>query len=225
METGDGGTPLRLVVGLGNPGSKYADTRHNVGFMVVDALASEAGVRFEDDRRWKTAIAKSGGCYLIKPQTYMNDSGLAVGRVSSFYKIAPAEILVVYDDLDLPLGRLRIRAAGSAGGHNGVRSIIAHLGTQQFPRLRVGIGRRGGGATGHVLGKFRDGERSELEKSIEDAVLATAVIAGQGLPAAMTRFNSSGEPEKKKPKAEPSAPEASPDSGGAGAGDNDTADI
>ena len=222
MEAGDDGAPLRLVVGLGNPGRDYAETRHNVGFMIADALAAEAGVRFDEDKRWKTLIAKAGTRYLIKPQTYMNESGVAVGKVSAFYKIAPEEMLVIYDDLDLPLGRLRLRGGGSAGGHNGMKSIIAHLGTQQFPRLRVGIGRRGDAAIGHVLGKFAKEERSELEKSIKNAVLATALIAGQGLSAAMTRFNSSGEPKQRKPKAAPSAEKLSSEAGTEPAEGNET---
>ena len=191
--------PPRMVVGLGNPGSKYAATRHNVGFMVVDRLAEEAGARFDDEKRWKTAIAKDGSRFLLKPQTYMNESGVAVSKVASFYKIEPAEILVIYDDLDLPLGRLRLRPSGSAGGHNGMKSIIAPLGTQAFPRLRVGIGRQGGGAVGHVLGKFAEEERSELENCLKNAVLATALVAGQGMSAAMTRFNAPPKAKRKPP--------------------------
>lgn len=223
MEAGDDGIPLRLVVGLGNPGRKYADTRHNVGFMVIDALVEGAGVRFEDEKRWQTQIAKAGNRYFIKPQTYMNESGVAVGKVAAFYKIAPEEILVIYDDLDLPLGRLRIRGAGSAGGHNGMRSIIAHLGTQVFPRLRVGIGKVGEGTIGHVLGKFRKEERSELEKSIKNAVLATALIVEQGLSAAMTRFNFSGEPKGRKQKAESDSQKPSPEAGNEQVEGNETA--
>ena len=195
--------PPRLVVGLGNPGGKYAETRHNVGFMAVDKIAADAGVSFDTEKRWKTEIAKDGARYLLKPQTFMNDSGLAVGKVASFYKIEPDEILVIYDDLELPLGRMRIRAGGSAGGHNGMRSLIAHLGTDRFPRLRLGIGRQGGSTISHVLGKFRDDERSELEKSLKNAVLATALIATEGISAAMTRFNSIGKPPKPKKKRAP----------------------
>ena len=198
--------PPRLVVGLGNPGRKYAETRHNVGFMVVDRIAAERGLTFDADKRWEALIAKDGSRYLLKPQTYMNESGVAVGKVAAFYKIEPAEVLVIYDDLDLPLGRMRIRGGGSAGGHNGMRSIIAHLGTDRFPRLRVGIGRRDGEAIGHVLGKVREDERSELENCIKNAVLATALIATEGISAAMTRFNAVGKPPKPK---KPRPPEAS----------------
>ncbi len=207
----------RLLVGLGNPGSRYADTRHNVGFMLLDRIAAGRGLRFDSEKRWRADIAKDGDRYLLKPQTYMNDSGVAVGRVAAFYKIEPAEVLVIYDDMDLPLGRLRLRPGGSAGGHNGVRSIIAHLGTDAFPRLRIGIGKRGGGGaqTGHVLGKFREEERSELENSLKNALLATAQIATEGLSAAMNRFNQTPKaPKPKRPKAKPDPapdhPEATP---------------
>jgi len=203
--------PPRLVVGLGNPGGEYADTRHNVGFMAVDILASDAGTSFDTEKRWKTQIAKTGSHYLLKPQTYMNESGVAVGKVASFYKIDPDEILVIYDELELPLGRMRIRAGGSAGGHNGMKSLIAHLGTDRFPRLRLGIGRQGGSTGSHVLGKFRDDERSELEKSLKNAVLATALIASEGISAAMTRYNSIGKPPKKKRAPKPAPTEVPED--------------
>jgi len=202
--------PPRLIVGLGNPGRDYAATRHNVGFMVLDRIAADASVPFGTEKRWKAQIAKDAPRFLLKPQTFMNDSGLAVGKVAGFYKIEPEEVLVIYDDLDLPLGRMRIREGGSAGGHNGMRSIIAHLGTDQFPRLRLGIGRRGEGAIGHVLGKFGEEERSELEKCLKNAVLATALIAEEGISAAMTRFNSVGKPPKKKRVPKPPEGEGEP---------------
>ena len=140
----------------------------------------------------------AGDRYLLKPQTFMNESGSAVGKVAAFYKIDPAQVLVLYDDIDLPLGRLRIRQGGSAGGHNGMRSLINHLGTQDFPRLRVGIGTGVKGTVKHVLGKFRDEERSELEKAVKKAVLALTVIIEHGLPVAMTRFNTVVERKAKK---------------------------
>ena len=203
MATNDNRCSMRMIVGLGNPGKDYIDTRHNAGFMVVDQYASGLGLCYSDEKRWKSKISKNGDCYLIKPQTYMNDSGVAVGQVAAYYKIRPTEILVLYDDMDLPLGRLRIRGSGSAGGHNGMRSVINHLGTQDFPRLRIGIGAGVKGTVKHVLGKFRDEERSELEKSVKNAVLALAVIIEQGLPEAMTRFNSIVATEKKKQDKKP----------------------
>ncbi|MCP4849838.1 MAG: aminoacyl-tRNA hydrolase [Verrucomicrobiaceae bacterium] len=199
---------MSMIVGLGNPGREYLDTRHNAGFMVVDQYAKDLGLSFHSEKRWHTEITRDGDLYLLKPQTFMNESGSAVGKVAAFYKIKPAQILVLYDDMDLPLGRLRIRQGGSAGGHNGMRSVINHLGTQDFPRLRVGIGTGGTGGNGtikHVLGKFRDEERSELEKSVKKAVLALTVIMEQGLPVAMTRFNTLAE-TKTKQKTQPGKP-------------------
>ena len=166
--------------------------------MVIDEMATEGALQFADEKRWKSQIAKDSDRFLLKPQTYMNDSGLAVGKVSSFYKIEADQILIIYDDLDLKFGQLRIRGQGSAGGHNGVRSIISHLGTQNFSRLRVGIGRNEGESSNHVLGKFSTEERSILEKSIKEAVLAVTLISDQGISAAMTRFNASEEAKKRK---------------------------
>ncbi len=194
---------MRLIVGLGNPGKDYLDTRHNAGFMVIDQYASDLGLELNDEKRWKARISKDKERYLIKPQTYMNDSGVAVAQVAAYYKISPEQILVLYDDMDLPLGRLRIRGSGSAGGHNGMRSIINHLGTQEFPRLRIGIGSGSRGTVKHVLGKFRQEERSELEKTVKNAVLALTVIIEQGLSVAMTRFNAVVGKEKKKQDKQP----------------------
>ena len=199
--------PPRLIVGLGNPGRKYIETRHNIGFMVIDQMATDSAFKFVDEKRWKSQLAKDSDRFLLKPQTYMNDSGLAVGKVASFYKIDADQILIVYDDLDLNFGQLRIRSQGSAGGHNGVRSIISHLGTQDFPRLRVGIGRQEGESSNHVLGKFSTEERSILEKSIKEAVLAVTLISEQGISAAMTRFNASGEARKRKSRQSESSTE------------------
>ena len=207
-------TPLRLVVGLGNPGPKYANTRHNVGFMIVDELAASAGDPFEFSKRWDAEVARFGqGNYLAKPQTFMNLSGEAVAKIAHFYRIEPAEILVIYDDVALPLGRLRIRPKGSAGGHNGMKSIIQHLGTEQFPRLRVGIGNTElpGAMVNHVLGKFSKSEQSELEKAIERAVLAVCHIRDRGLQDAMTLFNAAAE-QKKPPEEKDNAPDPQPES-------------
>ena len=198
--------PPRLIVGLGNPGRKYVETRHNVGFMIIDQIATEGSLQFADEKRWKSQIAKDSDKFLLKPQTYMNDSGLAVVKVSSFYKIDADQILIIYDDLDLNFGQLRIRGQGSAGGHNGVRSIISHLGTQKYPRLRVGIGRHEGESSNHVLGKFSIEERSILEKSIKEAVLAIGYIAEKGLAAAMTKFNALPKASKNKSTQQKSPP-------------------
>ncbi len=151
-QTTEPGAPAKMIVGLGNPGPEYARNRHNVGFQVVDLFAGRHGLLFDKfQKRARLAIGQvrlgrdwSGKIVLAKPMTYMNLSGEAVGALAAFYKIAPADILVVSDDLDLPPGRLRLRAGGSAGGQKGVKSIIQHLHTEAFPRVRIGIGRPGG---------------------------------------------------------------------------------
>ena len=187
-----------MIVGLGNPGSKYARTRHNVGFDLVDRLASERGLDWRSEKKWKAEVARSldGELVLAKPQTYMNLSGESVIKLCSFFKIPPAQVLVVYDDADLPLGRLRIRLSGSAGGHNGVKSLIQHFGTDSFPRLKFGIGRNAGekadprhDMVGHVLGKFSAEEAPDLEKSMARAAEAVNDALSSGLASAMNRFN------------------------------------
>jgi PTH1 family peptidyl-tRNA hydrolase len=185
----------RLIVGLGNPGETYRDTRHNVGFLVLDELARRLGVAFVAEKRWKTSLARHGNTWLAKPQTFMNASGVAVSAVAHFYKLQANEVLAVYDDVDLPLGALRLRAAGSAGGHNGIRSMIAHLGTDGFPRLKLGIadaatGRPGGEQlSSHVLGRFAEGERAALAQMIDRATDAVLHALSAGFDAAMNVFN------------------------------------
>lgn len=184
----------RLLVGLGNPGRDYADTRHNIGFMVMDALVSRMNGSFQMEKRWKSHVAKTTSTWLCKPQTYMNLSGQAVAGLSRFHRIPPHEILVVVDDIDLPLGRLRLRPAGSAGGHNGLKSLIEHLGSDQFPRLKVGIAHESGRPNGerlvgHVLGRFSADERPALVQAIDSAVSAVLTCLESGLGAAMNQFN------------------------------------
>lgn len=184
---------MKLIVGLGNPGSRYANTRHNVGFMVLDRLAQRA--RTTIARRQCSALVATtevGGerVCLAKPQTYMNLSGEAVACLLRFYKASPRDLLVVYDDRDLPLGKIRLRERGGAGSHRGMESIIAALGTDDFPRLRVGIGRPPGvDAVAHVLGSFSAEERPIAEDALSRAVEAIEVALREGLPAAMNRFN------------------------------------
>ncbi|MEY4569580.1 MAG: hypothetical protein RLZZ398_1019, partial [Verrucomicrobiota bacterium] len=166
-----------LIIGLGNPGKQYEQTRHNVGFMVLDHLAASSGATFQSTPKWQSHLAKipGDGTILFKPQTFMNLSGRAVQQILSFHKWLPEQMLVVYDDVALQLGTLRFREKGSAGGHNGIKSIIQHLGTDTFPRLKLGIGAsEPGEMTGHVLGKFSPDERPHLEN-----MLATAVDAVQ----------------------------------------------
>ncbi|QBS37147.1 aminoacyl-tRNA hydrolase [Thermaerobacter sp. FW80] len=184
----------RIVVGLGNPGPEYEGTRHNVGFAVVDALARR--LRAADWRRgfaslWVEASWRDEPVVLLKPQTYMNRSGEAVRQVVGAWRVAPGDLLVVYDDMDLPLGHLRLRPRGSAGGHRGVASIIAALGRDDFPRLRVGIGRppRGVDAADYVLAPFAPMERPLVEAAVRRAVEAILAVLAAGLERAMSRYN------------------------------------
>jgi PTH1 family peptidyl-tRNA hydrolase len=180
---------FRLIVGLGNPGGDYAETRHNVGFMVLDRLAARAGAIFRAEKKWQAVVASTGNGWLCKPQTYMNLSGESVSALGHYYKIEPSQVLVVLDDLALPLGRLRLREKGSAGGHNGLQSVIDHLGTNEVPRLRLGIGAASAEATGHVLGRFTAAERPVLEEAVARATDAIELAQTDGFPAAMNRYN------------------------------------
>ena len=198
---------VRIIVGLGNPGSSYADTRHNVGFMVMDALARAWGAEWKADKGRKAELATARGALLVKPQTFMNDSGFCVGPLMRYFKFAPEQVLVVYDDTALPVGGLRLRAAGSDGGHNGMKSLIAHMGSDRFPRLRVGIGSHGQKSlVGHVLGRFSPEEKPLVEEAVQRAVQAVQVLMGEGFEAAANRFNLR---KQKPPKpAQPEPPSA-----------------
>ena len=186
---------MKAVVGLGNPGSAYARTRHNVGFWVVERLAERHRLRFsEKDYRSQVARGSIGDerVVLLKPQTYMNLSGEAVGRARRDLKIGPADVVVVYDEIDLPLGRIRVRDSGSSGGHNGMKSIIAALGSKDFPRVRVGIGRPAGlvDPTDYLIDDQPTAEELRvLEEAADRAADAVEVILAEGVPAAMNRFN------------------------------------
>ena len=183
-----------LVVGLGNPGQKYANTRHNMGFLTVDLLAEEAGVQL-NKVKFKSAynILRFAGtrCLVMKPQTYMNLSGEAVREAAQFYKIPPERILVIYDDVSLPVGKLRVRPSGSAGGHNGIKNIIAHLGTQDFPRVKIGSGApgEGGDMIDWVLGVPSQADRKILLETFHRAIEAAACIIEHGCQKAMNDFN------------------------------------
>lgn len=184
----------RLIVGLGNPGLEYENTRHNIGFMVVDAYANKFGASWNREKRWDCLLAKFSKGWLLKPQTYMNASGQAVSAVCRFFKIHPAEVLAIYDDVDLPLGKLRFRLNGSAAGHNGVKSLISHLGGEDFPRLKVGISAEQGRPAGerlvdHVLGRFSEDESAEVQASVQKANEAVHMALTSGLEAAMNLFN------------------------------------
>jgi len=184
---------IKLVVGLGNPGSKYQGTRHNIGYELVDLLARGAReARFT--RKFEGQLAEIEIDYrrvlLLKPETFMNLSGRSVGETMRFYKLPQAELLVVCDDLSLPVGKLRLRPGGSDGGQKGLRDIAAHLGTDLFPRLRIGIGDQDDvDASDYVLSRFRGAERKAIDDALILASQAVAVWVTQGIDAAMNRFN------------------------------------
>jgi peptidyl-tRNA hydrolase, PTH1 family len=180
---------LRLVAGLGNPGLQYSGTRHNVGFMVLDCLAGKKRVTFSRSAAWSSELGKWGDILLIKPLTYMNRTGDVIGKFSRYFKVQPEEILVVVDDVALPLGRLRLRLTGSDGGHNGLKSMIVNLG-ENFVRLRVGIGVSSAEAlSDHVLGEFDRLEKPTMERAIERAAEAIEHVAEQGVASAMNSYN------------------------------------
>jgi PTH1 family peptidyl-tRNA hydrolase len=190
---------VKIVVGLGNPGRRYQGTRHNIGFAVADEVARRRQAVFESGRG-ETLAARCGRgpetVLVVKPLTMMNLSGEAVAGVSGFYKVDPSAVLVAADDVNLPLGRLRLRARGSAGGHNGFKSIIACLGTEEFPRLRVGVGRGDPrrDLADHVLARFDDDEGEEVTQAIARAADAVETFLAEGIEAAMNRYNRAEEP-------------------------------
>jgi PTH1 family peptidyl-tRNA hydrolase len=188
---------MKLIVGLGNPDRRYRRTRHNVGWDVIDRMARRWGVTVDQDDGWaRVGTAKVGRHRLLlaKPQTYVNRSGVAVADLLRRHRVKVEDLLVIVDDLDLPLGRLRLRAGGSHGGHNGVRSIIEGLGRDDFPRLRVGIGRPPAGTdpAEFVLTPFREDEHDAMEAALDRATDAVETALREGLPAAMNRFNTRG---------------------------------
>jgi peptidyl-tRNA hydrolase, PTH1 family len=187
-------TTIRLVVGLGNPGRSYQDTRHNVGFMVLDTLATSAFTPWKPEKTWHCEVAKRGEIWLQKPTTFMNDSGRAVAGLVRYLKLLPAQILAIYDDVDLPLGTIRLRQAGSAAGHNGVKSLVQSLGTDGFPRLKIGVAGQTGRPDGdhladYVLGKFSEDERATLGHVLPRCADAVRHALQHGFDSAMNLFN------------------------------------
>ncbi len=191
---------LQLLVGLGNPGDRYSDTRHNVGFLALDRLAEREHGSFRQQGRLHGLLADVGSgpqrLRLLKPQTYMNDSGRSIRAALDWFGLSPQQLLVMVDDMDLPFGRLRLRASGSAGGHNGLRSSIAHLGTEAFARLRIGIGAPAGDPSqrrertvSHVLGRFNAEERPILDQVLDEVLTGVDLIRRQGLERAGNRLN------------------------------------
>jgi len=190
-------TAIRLVAGLGNPGPEYAATRHNIGFMVVDQLAAQFGSAWEKSvphARENVLLAKCGAVLLVKPLSFINRSGYPLFSVAQFYKIDPQEILVALDDFALPLGRLRLRTGGGPGGHNGLESVIVQFGTEEIPRLRIGIGAAPReGSADYVLSRFFDEEKPIVRSTIDRAVEALKCAIDNGLVSAMNTFNKSEE--------------------------------
>ena len=192
---------LKCIVGLGNPGEKYVDTRHNIGFRVLDTLAERAGQKFQLESKWESRTCKVGNTLLVQPMTYMNESGRAIGSLARFFRWQPEEVLLVFDDISLPLGHLRFRMNGGHGGHNGVRSMLAHLPSDRFARLKLGIdGVDGEKLVGHVLGNFAVSERELVENTLARAADAVQLAASGGLEKAANEFNTRA---PKKPKPEP----------------------
>jgi len=185
---------IRLIAGLGNPGPEYAATRHNIGFMVVEQLVAQFGSTWEKSPKWDALSAKCGAVLVVKPMSFMNRSGHPLFAIAQFYKIAAAEILVVLDDLALPLGRLRLRAGGGSAGHNGLESIIIQFGTEEIPRLRIGIGEAPReGSVDYVLSRFFEAEKPIVRSTIDRAAEAVKCTIDNGLISAMNTFNKAEE--------------------------------
>ncbi len=183
-----------LIVGLGNPGSQYEKTRHNIGFRVIDKLSELHNIPLNQKKH--KAILGSGyiegqKVILAQPQTYMNNSGESVREIADFFKIDPEDVLVIFDDISLAVGQLRLRKKGSAGGHNGIKSIISHLNSQDFPRVKVGVGEKPAGwdLADHVLAPFPKNEAEQVENAIKDAAAAVKMILTDSMESAMNVYN------------------------------------
>lgn len=189
-----------LIVGLGNPGAEYAKTRHNAGFSLVEQLAEKWRSTWSNQRKFQARVSRAerGGntVLLAEPQTFMNASGESVGALMRFYQLPPARILVVVDDADLPLGEIRLRPSGGTGGHHGLESVMQQIGSRDYPRLRVGIGRQDGlrQITGHVLGKFSGLEQALLEQVLKRAASQLECWLDAGIQKAMSQFNGAVSP-------------------------------
>lgn len=196
---------MKIIIGLGNPGNEYRDTRHNIGFMVIDKLAKELGTQaspFTSESKFQAETARVGEVLLVKPQTFMNKSGESVRRLVDFYKLSAADVWVVHDDIDLPLGKIRIRERGASGGHNGVDSIITALKSDGFIRFRLGIGRGKEGMVrntdrnlshrsviSYVLSRFRENQAGAMKKLVKYGTEAVRLSLSDGIDKAMNRFN------------------------------------
>ena len=202
-------SPLRLIIGLGNPGPEYAETRHNAGFWFCERLARELGTSFARESRYHGFVAKArvagADLWLLMPQTFMNRSGQAVQALAHFYRIEPGEMLVVHDELDIPPGQLRLKYGGGLGGHNGLKDITGHLGTQDYWRLRVGIGHPGdrNDVINYVLKPPRREEREEIDAALDRALLAWPTLAKGEFNAATQKINTKPAPPKQIEKDQP----------------------
>ena len=205
---------MKIIAGLGNPGAEYAHTKHNVGFMLVDVLAEKLGAASWKENFFSALTeVRIGGekVFLVKPLTYMNNSGEALGPMLSYYKMDVDDLVVVHDDMDIPAGMVRIRRKGSSGGHNGIKSIIAHVGSEDFARVRIGIGRPPAGWTviHHVLAPFSTEDAPKIRAAIDYLLPAVESIVTDGVDFAMNRYN----PHKKKTKKQEGSHEAQEESG------------
>jgi PTH1 family peptidyl-tRNA hydrolase len=182
-----------IIVGLGNPGKKYSKTRHNIGFLVIEEIARRYAIDFKERKNYKTGRGSIDGrdVFLVEPLLYMNNSGIAVKDISDRFNIPPENLIVIHDDLDMEVGKVRIRRKGSSGGHKGVESIIENLSAKDFPRVKIGIGREGNiTPEDYVLSKFRKNELPLIKSAVEKASDAVITIILEGLEKAMNRFNS-----------------------------------
>ena len=193
---------MYIIIGLGNPGKRYENTRHNLGFITVDKIARENDINVNKIKHKALVgegIISGHKVLLIKPQTYMNLSGESVREVFEYYKIEPEKLLVIYDDIDIPMGQLRIRKKGSAGTHNGMKSIIYQIQTDQFPRIRIGIGNdRKRGLISHVIGGFKKEEKAAIEDAVIRAAKAVTDILDIGIEKAMSEYNVKPKPESEE---------------------------
>ncbi|MBR0515545.1 MAG: aminoacyl-tRNA hydrolase [Eubacterium sp.] len=185
---------MKIIAGLGNPTREYEGTRHNMGFSAIYQIADRYNIKMNIARHKAligTGIIAGEKVMLVMPQTYMNLSGESIGEILRFYKLSPADLIILYDDIDLDVGKLRIRAKGSAGGHNGIKSIIAHIGTETFDRVRIGVGHKpeGWDLADHVLSRFSKEELPVVRDSVSRAADAIEVIISSGIEAAMNKFN------------------------------------
>lgn len=177
------------IVGLGNPGEEYVATRHNIGFIIAEAIAEELGIGLKLESRFNARVGKSGTAHIVLPMTYMNLSGRAAAKYMNYYKLSVSDLLVITDDADIPFGQLRLKPTGSSGGHNGLKNIEEMVGTRDYARLKVGIGRNKGGLKNYVLGRFSAEENKELPFVVQEAKEAVLALRDNSLEMVMNEVN------------------------------------